>query len=221
MCSLPPGGPHHRRMDALLTFPAGLVAGAPARRCSQAWGRRTSSVAVWVPPTAPALGDDARTESSVGRLLYGDGSMPILIEDRALAHLKVVISTKLRRGESFTVSWRHLEDQPRGRSTIWVHPSIPIRFEFDSAGPDGPMTDLRNLARTDERVDVVLRRLRRRPQHRRVDVAVVPITALHDERVDHHPGRHTGRGDRDVQVAVIACGAGHVRVPCGIGVRGA
>lgn len=27
MCSLPPGGPHHRRMDALLTFPAGLVAG--------------------------------------------------------------------------------------------------------------------------------------------------------------------------------------------------
>jgi hypothetical protein len=71
----------------------------------------------------------------MGRLLYGDGRMPILIEDRALAHLKVVISTKLRRGESFTVSWRHPDDQPQGRSTIWVHPTIPLRFEFDSSEP--------------------------------------------------------------------------------------
>ena len=61
--------------------------------------------------------------------------MPIHIEDRALAHLKVVIATKLRRDESFTVSWRHPEDQPRGRSTIWLHPSIPLRFVFDDPEP--------------------------------------------------------------------------------------
>lgn len=71
----------------------------------------------------------------VGTIYYGGGAMPIHIEDRALAHLKVVIATKLRRDESFTVSWRHPDDQPRGRSTIWLHPSIPLRFVFDDPEP--------------------------------------------------------------------------------------
>ena len=68
-------------------------------------------------------------------MFYGGETTPIRIEDRALAHLKVVIATKLRRGESFTVSWRHADDEPRGRSTIWVHPSIPLRFVFDDPEP--------------------------------------------------------------------------------------
>ncbi len=71
----------------------------------------------------------------MGTIYYGGGAMPIHIEDRALAHLKVVIATKLRRDESFTVSWRHPDDQPRGRSTIWLHPSIPLRFVFDDPEP--------------------------------------------------------------------------------------
>jgi hypothetical protein len=71
----------------------------------------------------------------VGTIYYGGGGMPIHIEDRALAHLKVVIATKLRRDESFTLSWRHPDDQPRGRSTIWLHPSIPLRFVFDDPEP--------------------------------------------------------------------------------------
>ena len=53
--------------------------------------------------------------SAMGTMYYGGSATPIHIEDRALAHLKVVIATKLRRGESFTVSWQHPEDQPRGR----------------------------------------------------------------------------------------------------------
>ncbi|MDF2576024.1 MAG: hypothetical protein K0S05_2936 [Agromyces sp.] len=71
----------------------------------------------------------------MGTIYYGGGAMPIHIEDRALAHLKVVIATKLRRDESFTVSWTHPDDQPRGRSTIWLHPSIPLRFVFDDPEP--------------------------------------------------------------------------------------
>ena len=71
----------------------------------------------------------------VGTVYYGGSATPIHIEDRALAHLKVVIATKLRRGESFTVSWRHPDDQPRGRSTIWLHPSIPLRFVFEDPEP--------------------------------------------------------------------------------------
>jgi len=71
----------------------------------------------------------------MGTIYYGGSATPIHIEDRALAHLKVVIATKLRRGESFTVSWQHPDDQPRGRSTIWLHPSIPMRFVFDDPEP--------------------------------------------------------------------------------------
>ena len=75
----------------------------------------------------------------MGTIYYGGSATPIHIEDRALAHLKVVIAVKLRRGESFTLSWRHPDDQPRGRSTIWLHPSIPLRFVFDE--PEPPEVD--------------------------------------------------------------------------------
>ncbi|WP_243232814.1 hypothetical protein [Microbacterium sp. CIAB417] len=70
----------------------------------------------------------------MGHLHYGDAK-PIFIEDRALAHLKVVVATKLRRNESFTLSWRHPEGEPGGRSTIWLHPSIPLRFVFEEPEP--------------------------------------------------------------------------------------
>ena len=71
----------------------------------------------------------------MGTIYYGGSATPIHIEDRALAHLKVVIATKLRRSESFTVTWRHPDGQPRGRSTVWLHPSIPLRFVFDDPEP--------------------------------------------------------------------------------------
>jgi hypothetical protein len=71
----------------------------------------------------------------VGTIYYGGDASAIDIEDRALAHLKVVIATKLRRGESFTLSWRHPDGQPRGRSTVWLSPSIPLRFVFDDPEP--------------------------------------------------------------------------------------
>ena len=68
--------------------------------------------------------------------IHYDGGEVLHIEDRALAHLKVVVATKLRRQESFTLSWKHTDDEPRGRSTIWLHPSIPLRFVFDE--PESP-----------------------------------------------------------------------------------
>lgn len=49
----------------------------------------------------------------MGTIYYGGSESPIHIEDRVLAHLKVVITTKLRRGESLTVSWAHPGDQSR------------------------------------------------------------------------------------------------------------
>lgn len=72
----------------------------------------------------------------MGSLFYGSSPSPIRVPDRVLAHVKVVIATKLRRGESFTVSWRHPLDEPAGRSTLWIQPSIPLRFVFGSAEPE-------------------------------------------------------------------------------------
>lgn len=68
----------------------------------------------------------------MGRLYYGNSTESFVMPDRVLAHLKVVASTKLRRSESFTISWPQ-PGNPAGRSTIWLHCSIPLRFELDRA----------------------------------------------------------------------------------------
>lgn len=86
---------------------------------------------------APRAADGkARSRTNIfrdmGSLYYG-ASEPIHIDDRALAHLKVVVATKLRRNESFTLTWKHPEGDPEGRSTVWLHPSIPLRFVFDES----------------------------------------------------------------------------------------
>ena len=71
----------------------------------------------------------------MGFLYYGSSESPITIPDRVLAHAKVVIATKLRRGESFTMSWRHPSGEQVGRSTIWIQPSIPLRLVFGAVEP--------------------------------------------------------------------------------------
>ncbi|WP_460005282.1 DUF7882 family protein [Microbacterium xylanilyticum] len=83
----------------------------------------------------------------MGVIYYGGAETPIHIEDGVLAHLKIVIATKLRRNESFTLSFQHGEGEPRGRTTIWLHPSIPLRFVFDEpVGPELDATLIRDLA---------------------------------------------------------------------------
>ena len=79
----------------------------------------------------------------MGTIFYGGSESPIHIEDRVLAHLKVVITTKLRRGESLTVSWAHSGDQSPGRSSIWLNPAVPLRFVFEE--PESPELDRRFL----------------------------------------------------------------------------
>ncbi|KEP76229.1 von Willebrand factor A [Microbacterium sp. SUBG005] len=82
----------------------------------------------------------------MGHLFYGTSTEPIRIPDRLLSHLKVVMTTKLRRSESFTLSWTHVDGTP-GRSTLWLQPAIPFRFVFDSAEPESlDATTLKNMA---------------------------------------------------------------------------
>lgn len=95
----------------------------------------------------------------MGSLYYGDDRDPIEIEDRLLAHVKVVMSTKLRRNESFTLSWRHASGTS-GRSTIWVQPSIPLRFVFDSPEAEtldpALLTSLANSANSSGGMNITL-----------------------------------------------------------------
>ena len=69
----------------------------------------------------------------MGTLYYGDTRVAIAIDDRALSHLRFVILTKFRRGESFGFSWTKSANQGSGRSTVWLHPSIPLQFEFEGS----------------------------------------------------------------------------------------
>ena len=49
--------------------------------------------------------------------------------------LKIVIATKLRRQESFMMTWLPITDGPDQRATVWIHPAIPLQFGFDAAAP--------------------------------------------------------------------------------------
>lgn len=72
----------------------------------------------------------------MGYLYYGSELQPTEVPDRVLAHLRIVATTKLRRGESFTLTWRHPDGSAEGRTSIWLQPAIPLKFVFDSAEPE-------------------------------------------------------------------------------------
>jgi hypothetical protein len=71
----------------------------------------------------------------MGLLFYGSDPKPAEMPDRVLAHLKLVATTKLRRGESFTVTWQNATKLGEGRTSIWMQPAIPLRFVFDEPEP--------------------------------------------------------------------------------------
>jgi hypothetical protein len=75
----------------------------------------------------------------MGRLEYNSSRPPIEIDDVDLAHLKIIIGTKLRRQEAFMMTWLPTDGAADGRLSAWVHPSIPLIFGFDE--PTMPTID--------------------------------------------------------------------------------
>lgn len=65
----------------------------------------------------------------MGVMYYGAGEK-FHFDDRLLTHMKLAITTKLRRNESFTLSWEKPPADGSGRSTLWMNASIPLQFEF-------------------------------------------------------------------------------------------
>lgn len=51
-------------------------------------------------------------------------------EDRVLAHLQIVVTTKLRRYEPFFLSWVQSDSIGSGRQTLWIDNGVPIHFMY-------------------------------------------------------------------------------------------
>lgn len=75
----------------------------------------------------------------MGHLVY-DSRTRTEMEDRALAHLQIVIINKLRRKESFSFSWKNPASEGDGRHTIWIAPEIPLEFVY--LGGRAPSIDM-------------------------------------------------------------------------------
>jgi hypothetical protein len=67
----------------------------------------------------------------MGTLQY-NGAL-VEFDDRLLAHLQIVIVQKIRRGESFLMSWADHAETGEGHSAIWIHPTHNLYFTFAKA----------------------------------------------------------------------------------------
>lgn len=67
----------------------------------------------------------------MGQLIYG--ATTYFLDDRVLAHLQVVVSMKLRRGENFFVSWRSSLAEGSGRQSVWIDNGLHLGFHYDGA----------------------------------------------------------------------------------------
>ena len=73
------------------------------------------------------------------------------VDDRTLTHLQIVIYNKLRKGESFPMSWKDSTATGSGRSSIWLSPNSLLHFKFD--GGRTPLINREWLARLQESAD--------------------------------------------------------------------
>lgn len=53
--------------------------------------------------------------------------------DRLLAHLQIIIGTKLRRGENFFMTWQPDAHEGQGRHAIWIDNGVPIHIAFSGS----------------------------------------------------------------------------------------
>ncbi|MGO3152703.1 MAG: DUF7882 family protein [Galactobacter sp.] len=68
----------------------------------------------------------------MGFLTYA-GSSEYEFDDRTLAHMKIAVVAKLRRRESFLMSWAYPPEKGSGRVSLWMSPEIPLVFRFSGS----------------------------------------------------------------------------------------
>lgn len=70
----------------------------------------------------------------MGTLTYRS-SLRFDIDDRPLAHLQVVIWSKLRRLEPFSFTEEAAASNGVGRVSVWLTPNVPLTFDYFSSKP--------------------------------------------------------------------------------------
>ncbi|MFB4350442.1 ATP-dependent DNA ligase [Microbacterium sp. CR_7] len=68
----------------------------------------------------------------MGKFIY-EGGPKVDINDRALTHLQLVMTAKLRRGEPFSFTWKEDSSLGGGRVTLWIHPGSSMVFKYEGS----------------------------------------------------------------------------------------
>lgn len=71
----------------------------------------------------------------MGNFIYGAGRTAVELDDRVLAHLEVVIISKMRRNESVVFTVAIPADTGSGRRAFWIHPTTDLEFHFLGGRP--------------------------------------------------------------------------------------
>ncbi|MFD3443839.1 ATP-dependent DNA ligase [Microbacteriaceae bacterium 4G12] len=71
----------------------------------------------------------------MGTLFYGSNRLEVQFDDRVLAHLQIVMTAKLRRGEGFILSWTDGVSAGSGRSMVWITPVTDLHYRFSGNRP--------------------------------------------------------------------------------------
>ena len=79
----------------------------------------------------------------MGSMFYGAPQRELVMDDVLLAHMQVLIIAKLRRNESFLLSWTEGRHAGSGRRGLWMHREMDLYFEF--AGNGQPTIDQNKL----------------------------------------------------------------------------
>jgi hypothetical protein len=64
----------------------------------------------------------------MGKLIHESAGHGFEIDDRTLAHLRIVMMNKLRRGESFMFDIATPDGS--GHRTLWIQAAMPLAFYF-------------------------------------------------------------------------------------------
>ncbi len=64
----------------------------------------------------------------MGKFVYNTAVNSFEVDDRTLAHLRIVVMNKLRRSESFMFTLAMSDGS--GSRSFWMNSAIPIQFHF-------------------------------------------------------------------------------------------
>ena len=96
---------------------------------NEQWDAKCLRIAAILAAITGIVARETEQRRTMGTFIY-EGHQKAEIEDRALIHLQLVITAKLRRGEPFPFTWREDMSVGGGRTTVWLHEHSSITFKY-------------------------------------------------------------------------------------------